>query len=89
MRRDRVALLVHGFASSSASSWRRYGWFGALESRGLRVIAPAPPRHGSADKPVDPAACGSIEDTIHAHAVGREPLDGVGVNLGGVLRLTS
>lgn len=75
-------LLVHGFASSTGSSWRRGGWIDALEGRGRTVIAPDLPGHGLAEKPIDPAAYGSVEEEIYAHVAGRRPADGVGFSLG-------
>lgn len=83
-------LMVHGFASSSEQSWRRFGWIDAFEGRGFRVGAPDLPGHGSAEKLVDPEAYGVIEDAVYddARQMGGGLLDGVGFSLGARLVLS-
>ena len=51
---NRTILLIHGFASNRGEGWRRTGWYGALERRGMRVIALDQRGHGESDKLYDP-----------------------------------
>ncbi len=53
---QRIALLIHGFASNRFEAWRRTGWYAAFERRGARVIALDLRGHGESGKPHDPAA---------------------------------
>ena len=46
----RTILLIHGFASNRNEGWRRTGWYGAFERRGLRVIAIDQRGHGESEK---------------------------------------
>ncbi len=84
----RSVLMVHGFASSSAQSWARFGWIEAFEAQGAHVLAPDLPGHGSAEKPTDPQAYGVIEDTVYDYAVGLRPVDAIGFSLGARLVLS-
>jgi pimeloyl-ACP methyl ester carboxylesterase len=51
-----AVLLIHGFASNRNEGWRRTGWYGAFERRGLRVIALDQRGHGESEKLYDPQA---------------------------------
>jgi pimeloyl-ACP methyl ester carboxylesterase len=84
-------LLVHGFASSVASSWVRFGWIEALTAAGFTVIASDLPGHGSAVKSEDPGDYASIEEDVRVLVLGREPLPAVGFSMGGriLLRIES
>jgi pimeloyl-ACP methyl ester carboxylesterase len=53
---SRAVLLVHGFASNRNEGWRRTGWHGAFERRGLRVIAIDQRGHGESAKLYEPEA---------------------------------
>jgi pimeloyl-ACP methyl ester carboxylesterase len=81
-------LMVHGFASSSAQSWARFGWIEAFEAQGARVLAPDLPGHGSSEKPKDPQAYGAIEDMVYDDTVGLRPVDAIGFSLGARLVLS-
>ena len=52
---ERTVVLLHGYASNRQEAWRRTGWYGAFERRGMRVIALDQRGHGESDKPHDPA----------------------------------
>jgi pimeloyl-ACP methyl ester carboxylesterase len=52
----RTVLLIHGFASNRNEGWRRTGWYGAFERRGMRVIALDQRGHGESEKLYDPQA---------------------------------
>lgn len=52
----RPIVLVHGFASNRGENWRRLGWYGAFERKGLRVIALDVRGHGESAKPHEPEA---------------------------------
>lgn len=49
-------VLVHGFTSNRLEGWRRTGWYGALERKGMRVLAFDCRGHGESAKPHDPSA---------------------------------
>ena len=51
----RPVLLIHGFASNRNENWRRMGWYGALERRGMRLVALDLRGHGESGKPHDAA----------------------------------
>jgi pimeloyl-ACP methyl ester carboxylesterase len=53
---DRTIVLVHGFASNRNEGWRRTGWYGAFERRGIRVIGLDQRGHGESEKLYDSAA---------------------------------
>jgi pimeloyl-ACP methyl ester carboxylesterase len=52
----RPIVLVHGFSSNRNENWRRLGWYGAFERKGMRAIAMDWRGHGESAKPHDPAA---------------------------------
>ncbi|HEY2070644.1 MAG TPA: alpha/beta hydrolase [Rhizomicrobium sp.] len=50
----RPVILVHGFASNRNENWKRLGWYGAFERKGLRMAAFDARGHGESAKPHDP-----------------------------------
>src|SRR5262245_56146157 len=76
---DPPVVLVHGFASTFEHDWRRNGWVDILEGEGRDVVAVDLPGHGPA--PQDPELVAPPE-AVRA-AVGREPVDGVGLSARG------
>jgi pimeloyl-ACP methyl ester carboxylesterase len=52
----RTIVLIHGFASNRNEGWRRTGWYGAFERRGLRVVALDQRGHGESAKLYEPQA---------------------------------
>ncbi|MGH6870392.1 MAG: alpha/beta fold hydrolase [Rhizomicrobium sp.] len=52
----RPVILVHGFASNRNENWRRLGWYGAFERKGMRFAAFDCRGHGESAKPHDPAS---------------------------------
>ena len=59
-------LLIHGFASNRYEGWRRTGWYGAFERRGMRVIALDQRGHGESEKLYEPD--GYARDKLAADA---------------------
>jgi len=55
-RGGRPIVLLHGFASNRGEMWRRLGWYGAFERKGMRAIAPDLRGHGESAKPHEPQA---------------------------------
>jgi len=53
---EQTILLLHGFTSNKNEGWRRTGWYGAFERRGIRVVALDQRGHGESEKLYDPAA---------------------------------
>jgi pimeloyl-ACP methyl ester carboxylesterase len=51
-----TVVLIHGFASNRNEGWRRTGWYGAFERRGLRVVALDQRGHGESAKLYEPQA---------------------------------
>jgi pimeloyl-ACP methyl ester carboxylesterase len=49
-------VVLHGFTSNRNEGWRRTGWYGAFERRGLRVVALDQRGHGESAKLYDPEA---------------------------------
>lgn len=52
-RGGRPILLLHGFASNRNENWKRLGWYGAFERKGMRCIALDLRGHGESGKPHD------------------------------------
>lgn len=72
---QRTVLLLHGFASNRNEGWRRTGWYGAFERRGIRTIALDQRGHGESVKSHDPGEYGRINMAADALAL----LDHLGV----------
>lgn len=80
-------VLVHGFATDSARTWRDNGWFDLLADAGREPAAIDLLGHGTAEKPHDPAAYADLE----GYVLGRfphEPVDAIGFSLGARVLLT-
>ncbi|WP_066796127.1 alpha/beta fold hydrolase [Sphingomonas soli] len=56
MGEGRPVVLIHGYFSTAAVNWIKYGHAEKLAERGFRVIMPDLRGHGLSDKPHDPAA---------------------------------
>ncbi|HTQ15520.1 MAG TPA: alpha/beta fold hydrolase [Rhizomicrobium sp.] len=52
----RPVILIHGFASNRNENWRRLGWYGTFERKGMRFAAFDARGHGESAKPHDAAA---------------------------------
>src|SRR3954462_2455558 len=72
---ERTILLLHGFASNRNEGWRRTGWYGAFERRGIRVVALDQRGHGESMRSHDPADYGRLTLAADASAL----LDQLGV----------
>jgi len=69
-------VLLHGFATSTARTWREPGWFNLLHDAGRRAVGIDLLGHGEAPKPTDPDAYIDLADpsrvrTMVLAAVGR------------------
>jgi pimeloyl-ACP methyl ester carboxylesterase len=86
-----VILLVHGFAASRDETWRRLGWYAALERKTWRAIAPDLRGHGESDKPHEAIAyaradlTGDLVALLDHLGVGR--VDVLGYSMGAHLAL--
>jgi len=80
-------LLVHGFASSFERNWREPGWVDLLEDEGHQVVAVDLLGHGESDKPTDPDAYASLENSVIAVMPSSGQVDAVGFSLGAQLLL--
>jgi pimeloyl-ACP methyl ester carboxylesterase len=85
--RDAPVLLLHGFATSAARTWRDNGWIDLLADAGRTVIAPDLLGHGDAAKPHDPTAYAALEGDIAA-VLPDGPVDVVAFSLGARVALT-
>ncbi|MEM9890071.1 MAG: alpha/beta fold hydrolase [Actinomycetota bacterium] len=74
-------LLLHGFTTSAARTWREPGWIDLLTEAGREVIAPDLLGHGDAPKPHDPEAYADVEALVAAGLPDR-PVDGIGYSAG-------
>jgi pimeloyl-ACP methyl ester carboxylesterase len=74
-------LLVHGFGTSFAATWRHNGWADLLADAGRTVIGVDLLGHGNAPKPTDPEAYRDLEDHVLA-ALPDDPVDAVGFSAG-------
>lgn len=80
-------LLLHGFATSAARTWRDNGWIDLLRDAGREVLAPDLLGHGTAPKPHDPAAYDDVERLV-ADSLPPGPIDAIGFSLGARVILT-
>jgi pimeloyl-ACP methyl ester carboxylesterase len=85
--RDEPVLLVHGFATSAARTWRDNGWIDLLTDAGRQVLAPDLLGHGEASKPHEPEAYAALEEDLAARLPDR-PVDAIGFSLGARVVLT-
>ena len=74
-------LLLHGFATSFATTWAGNGWTDLLADAGRTVIGVDMLGHGEADKPTNPEAYRNLEDLVAEH-LPEEPVDAVGFSMG-------
>ncbi len=74
-------VLVHGFATSAARTWRDNGWVDLLEDARREIIAPDLLGHGNSPKPHDGRAYDELEATL-LESFPTEPVDAVGFSLG-------
>jgi pimeloyl-ACP methyl ester carboxylesterase len=80
-------VLVHGFATDSARTWRENGWLDLLADVGREPIAIDLLGHGTADKPHDPDAYADLEGYV-LDRFPDEPVDAIGFSLGARVLLT-
>jgi pimeloyl-ACP methyl ester carboxylesterase len=75
------AVLVHGFATSSASTWGENGWLDLLADACRETVAIDLLGHGTAAKPHDPGAYDELEQLVAA-ALPAGTVDAIGFSLG-------
>src|SRR5688572_17342704 len=80
-------VLVHGFATDSARTWRDNGWLDLLADVSREPIAIDLLGHGTADKPHDPEAYADLEGYV-LDRFPDEPVDAIGFSLGARVLLT-
>ena len=89
----RPVVLVHGFASNRNENWRRLGWHGAFERKGLKMAAPDCRGHGESAKPHDPSAysrAAMVGDIVALlDHLGAERADILGYSMGARLALAA
>ncbi|MBV8976047.1 MAG: alpha/beta hydrolase [Alphaproteobacteria bacterium] len=82
----RPVVLIHGFASNRAENWKRLGWYGAFERRGMRMAALDLRGHGESAKPHEPGAYArsalAADVVALLDRLGAERADLVGYSLG-------
>ncbi|MGH9001117.1 MAG: alpha/beta fold hydrolase, partial [Acidimicrobiia bacterium] len=74
-------VLVHGFATSSATTWGDNGWLDLLAEAGREPHPIDLLGHGTAPKPHDAEAYDALESQVAAQLPTR-PVDAVGFSLG-------
>ena len=79
-------LLVHGFTTSAARTWREPGWIDLIADAGRPAIAPDLLGHGEAAKPHDVAAYAEVERLVAA-TLPDEPVDAIGYSAGAAVVL--
>jgi pimeloyl-ACP methyl ester carboxylesterase len=84
---DVPVVLVHGFASSFELNWQETGWVDLLRDEGRSVIGVDLLGHGAAAKPHEPAAYGSLEQSIADAMPAAGQADAVGFSMGAQLLL--
>jgi pimeloyl-ACP methyl ester carboxylesterase len=80
-------VLVHGFATDSARTWRENGWLDLLADVGREPITIDLLGHGTADKPHHPDAYADLEGYV-LDRFPHEPVDAIGFSLGARVLLT-
>lgn len=86
--RTEPVVLIHGFASSFDLEWRTTGWTDLLGDAGREVIGVDLLGHGTAQKPRDPEAYRSLQDSISKLLPEQGRVDAVGFSLGARVLLT-
>ncbi len=74
-------LLVHGFTTSAARTWKEPGWIDLIGEAGRPVIAPDLLGHGDAPKPHDVEAYAEVESLVAAE-LPDGPVDAIGYSAG-------
>jgi pimeloyl-ACP methyl ester carboxylesterase len=80
-------VLIHGFATSSARTWRDNGWLDLLTDVGRAPLPIDLLGHGDADKPHEPEAYAAMEQLV-LDQMPHEPVDGIGFSLGARVLVT-
>lgn len=80
-------LLLHGFATSYASTWVSNGWVDLLQEAGREVIGVDLLGHGEAPKPKDPNDYATLEQRVVDELPSGE-VDAVGFSMGARVLLT-
>jgi len=80
-------LLVHGWAGSFDTTWRRSGLVDLLVDAGRRVIPFDLPGHGVGPKSHDPNDYRNLADSLLESVIGETQIDAVGFSLGGMTLL--
>jgi pimeloyl-ACP methyl ester carboxylesterase len=76
-----AVVLLHGFATTFASTWVHNGWVDLFADAGREVIPVDLLGHGTAPKPHDPAAYEQLEELV-LDALPTEPVDAIGFSMG-------
>jgi pimeloyl-ACP methyl ester carboxylesterase len=79
-------LLVHGFTTSAARTWREPGWIDLITEANRPVIAPDLLGHGDAPKPHDLEAYHQV-DALVAAELPDGPVDAIGYSAGAAIVL--
>jgi len=74
-------VLIHGFATSTQTTWREPGWFDLLSDAGRQAIGIDLLGHGDAPKPSDPAEYADLAGPVLAQ-MPESPVDIIGYSLG-------
>lgn len=74
-------VLIHGFATSTQTTWREPGWFDLLKDAGRRAIGVDLLGHGDAPKPTDPAEYADLSGPVLAQ-MPETPVDIIAYSLG-------
>lgn len=84
---EKPVLLVHGFTTSAARTWREPGWIDLITEAGRPVIAPDLLGHGTAAKPHQVEAYDEVENLVAAE-LPDGPVDAIGYSAGAGIVLT-
>jgi len=74
-------VLIHGFATSTQTTWREPGWFDLLKDAGRRAIGIDLLGHGDAPKPTDPADYADLAGPV-LEQMPESQVDIIGYSLG-------